>query len=109
MTTEKKIKILTISDHPLSSSGVGIQTNNMISGLLETGKYQIISVGGAIKHENYEPQKTDKYGDDWIIYPVDGYGTQDMIRSIVQNEKPDILWFMTDPRFFEWLWMIIYF
>jgi len=106
MTTEKKIKILTISDHPLSSSGVGIQTNNMISGLLETGKYQIISVGGAIKHENYEPQKTDKYGDDWIIYPVDGYGTQDMIRSIVQNEKPDILWFMTDPRFFEWLWMI---
>jgi hypothetical protein len=29
-----------------------------------------------------------------------------MIRSIIRNEKPDILWFMTDPRFWGWLWMI---
>jgi len=27
-----------------------------------------------------------------------------MIRSILRNEKPDILWMMTDPRFYEWLW-----
>ena len=30
--TDKKIKVLTISDHPLSPSGVGIQTKNMIDG-----------------------------------------------------------------------------
>ena len=30
----------------------------------------------------------------------------EMIRSIIRNEKPDILWFMTDPRFFPWLWEI---
>jgi len=29
-----------------------------------------------------------------------------MIRSILRNEKPDILWMMTDPRFYEWLWQI---
>jgi len=27
-----------------------------------------------------------------------------MIRSILRTEKPDILWFMTDPRFYGWLW-----
>ena len=27
-----------------------------------------------------------------------------MIRSVIRNERPDILWFMTDPRFYEWLW-----
>ena len=29
-----------------------------------------------------------------------------MIRSLIRNEKPDILWFMTDPRFWGWLWAI---
>jgi len=46
----------------------------------------------------------DPYENDWKIIPVDGYGTQEMIRSVIRNEKPDILWFMTDPRFYGWLW-----
>jgi glycosyltransferase involved in cell wall biosynthesis len=29
-----------------------------------------------------------------------------MIRSILRTEKPDLLWFMTDPRFWGWLWQI---
>ena len=45
-----KIKILTISDMPLSPSGVGTQTKYVIESLLKTGKYQVISLGGAIKH-----------------------------------------------------------
>jgi glycosyltransferase involved in cell wall biosynthesis len=100
----KKIKILTISDMPLSPSGVGTQTKYMIEALLETGKYQIISLGGAIKHPKYDPIRTEKWKDDWMILPVDAYGTQDMIRSLLRTEKPDILWFMTDPRFWGWLW-----
>jgi glycosyltransferase involved in cell wall biosynthesis len=102
----KKIKILTLSDHPLSPSGVGIQTKNMIEAMLKTGKYQFISFGGAIKHRNYAPTTTEEWGNDWVIYPVDGYGNQDMVRSALRAEKPDIVWFMTDPRFFGWLWEI---
>ena len=101
---DKKIKILTISDHPLSPSGVGTQTKYFITGLLDTGKFSFYSVAGAIKHNNYNPTKTEEYKDDWVIQPVDGYGTPDSIRSIIRNYKPDILWFMTDPRFYEWLW-----
>ena len=103
---DKKIKILTISDHPLSPSGVGTQTKYIIEGMLATGKYQFISFGGAIKHENHQPGKTEEWGDDWIIFPVDGYGTQDQVRSVLRTQRPDVIWFMTDPRFWQWLWEI---
>jgi len=101
-----KIKIFTISDHPLSPSGVGTQTKYIIEGMLKTGKYQFISFGGAIKHPNHQPQQTEEWGADWVIWPVDGYGNADQVRAMVQQQKPDILWFMTDPRFYGWLWNI---
>jgi len=100
----KKIKVLTLSDHPLSPSGVGTQTKYFIEALLKTGRYEVISFGGAMKHQNYTPTKIEEWGNLWTIYPVDGYGTKEMIRSVLQKERPDILWFMTDPRFYEWLW-----
>jgi glycosyltransferase involved in cell wall biosynthesis len=99
----KKLKLLTISDHPLVSSGVGTQTKYLIEGLLATGKYQIRSFGGAMKHQDYRPQKVEPYGEDWIIYPVDGYGDENLIRQFIDVEKPDAIWFMTDPRFYIWL------
>tara|TARA_R110002020_G_scaffold394715_1_gene604719 strand:+ start:14507 stop:15757 length:1251 start_codon:yes stop_codon:yes gene_type:complete len=102
----EKIKIFTIGDHPLSPSGVGTQTKYMIEGMLKTGKYQFLSFGGAISHENYGPSKTEQWGDDWIIWPVDGYGNPNQVRAMIHQQKPDILWFMTDPRFYGWLWQI---
>ena len=101
-----KSKIVTISDHPLAPSGVGTQTKYVIEALLKTGNYQVISLGGAIKHEDKTPKKTEQWGDDWIIYPVEGYGNQDLLRMVIRNEKPDALWFMTDPRFWGWLWQM---
>ena len=102
----KKTKILTISDHPLSPSGVGTQTKYFIEALLKTERYSFVCFGGAMRHESYQPTRVQPYGDDWVIYPVDGYGTAEMVRSMIQKEKPDILWFMTDPRFYGWLWEI---
>ncbi len=102
--SDKKIKVLCISDHPFSPSGVGTQTKYMIDALLKTGKFSFRCLGGAMKHENYDPVKTEEWGDDLIVWPVDGYGTPDIVRSMLRNEKPDILWFMTDPRFWGWLW-----
>jgi glycosyltransferase involved in cell wall biosynthesis len=102
----KKKKILVLSDHPLSPSGVGTQTKYMIEALLKTGRYQFVCLGGAVKHNDYNPVKVSPWGEDWIIVPVDGYGTHEMIRSALQKEKPDLLWFMTDPRFYGWLWEI---
>jgi len=97
---------LVISDHPLSPSGVGTQTKYMIEALLQTGRYQFICLGGAMKHNSYEPSKVEPYGNDWRIFPIDGYGNHEIIRSVLSKEKPDVLWFMTDPRFYGWLWEI---
>ena len=99
-----KKKILVLSDHPLSPSGVGTQTKYFIETMLKTGRYKFVCLGGAMKHEDYKPTAVEPYGDDWIIYPVDGYGSEEVIRSILQQEQPDVLWFMTDPRFYGWLW-----
>jgi len=101
-----KKKILVLSDHPLSPSGVGTQTKYFIEALLKTGRYTFICLGGAIKHNDYTPQKVEPWGDDFRIFPIDGYGNHEIIRSIMQKEKPDVLWFMTDPRFYGWLWEI---
>ena len=101
-----KKKILVLSDHPLSPSGVGTQTKYVIEALLKTGRYEFICLGGAVKHKNYEPQQVQPWGSDWRIFPVDGYGNHEMVRSILQKERPDALWFMTDPRFYGWLWEI---
>ena len=95
---------MTISDHPLLPSGVATQTKYIIEALLKSDKFQVVSVGGAVDHPSYDPVQVDGYGEDWLIFPVKGYGNQQEIRRMMLQFKPDILYFMTDPRFYEWLW-----
>tara|TARA_R110002020_G_scaffold251908_5_gene465722 strand:+ start:2533 stop:3804 length:1272 start_codon:yes stop_codon:yes gene_type:complete len=104
--TQKKIKIFVIADHPMAPSGVGTQTRHFIETLIKTGRYKFVCFGGAVQHKDYQPQKIEGYEDDWIVIPTKGYGTAEMVRSVLVNEKPDILWFMTDPRFYGWLWQM---
>jgi hypothetical protein len=54
MSTNKKTKVLMLSDHALSTSGVGTQSRWLISGLVNTGKYSFRQFGGAVKHDNYD-------------------------------------------------------
>lgn len=100
---DKKYKVITISDHVLAPSGVGLQARYFVDALVKTGKFQVLAIAGAKKHTNYQPQKWQEWGDDVVIYPVDGYGNPDLIRQILDVEKPDAIWFITDPRFYGWL------
>lgn len=103
----KKKKILWLSDHPLIPSGVGIQAKYVISGLLKTGEFQFVCLGGAIKHPDYKPQMVapDEFGEgNWIIHPVDGHGNKEQLRRFLADEKPDAIVLFTDPRFFHWVW-----
>ena len=102
----KKIKVLTLSDHPLFSTGVAIQTKLFIESMLQTGKFEFVSLAGAKQHRDMSPIKTEQYGDDWKIFPVEGYGNVEMVRSVMRTERPDVVWLMTDPRYYEWLWKI---
>lgn len=87
----------------VAKSGVGIQQKIICEALLDSGKYRIISLGCAIKHRSYDPVKTDKYGDDWITIPIDGFGNIELLRTIVRKEKVDAIQMFSDNRFFKWL------
>ena len=71
----KKTKILTLSDHPLSPSGVGTQTKYFIEALRKTGRYEFICLGGAMQHPNYDPQHVEGHGAEWKFgtIPVDEF------------------------------------
>lgn len=99
---QKKLKVLTFSDHPISKSGIGIQAFQLCKGLLDTGRYSIYSIGGAIKHQDYRPMGVAPYNENWIIQPVDGFGDRDKMRYWLSVVKPDVVLFFTDPRFFIW-------
>jgi glycosyltransferase involved in cell wall biosynthesis len=97
----KKKKILLLSDHALSTSGVGCQSRFLMKGLIEKGDWTVRQFGAAIRHENYD---TITVSDDFVIKPIDGFGNRDMILQTLVTEKPDVILLFTDPRFFIWLW-----
>ena len=103
---KEKKKILVIADNPLAPSGVGTQTKYMIESMLRTGEFKFLCLAGAVKHLDYRVQKVEPYEEDWLIKPVDGYGDAPLIRAILRDYQPDAIWFMTDPRFYVWLWHI---
>jgi glycosyltransferase involved in cell wall biosynthesis len=96
-----KKKILVLSDHALSTSGVGVQSRFLIEGLIATDRWTVRQFGAALKHTDYS---TVVVNDDFIIKPIDGFGSPDLIRIALATEKPDVLLIFTDPRFFIWLW-----
>ena len=103
----KKLKLVMIGDIPLVQSGVGLQLKYAIDGLVKSGKYQIIVLGGAIKHPSYNPFKIKEWGDDVLVIPVNGYGDPGIIRQILDFEKPDAIFCITDPRYYVWLFDMI--
>ena len=96
-----KKKVLILSDHALSTSGVGTQTRHLITGLLEkSDNWTFRQFGAALKHSDY---RTVIVNEDFIIKPIDGFGDRESLRIALATEKPDVLLIFTDPRFFIWL------
>ena len=95
-----KYKVLMLSDHALSTSGVGTQSRHLINGLLKKGTWSFRQFGAAVKHDSYD---TVKISDDFIIKPIDGFGNKELLRMAIATEKPDAIFLFTDPRFYYWL------
>jgi glycosyltransferase involved in cell wall biosynthesis len=98
---KKKYKVITLSDHPLAPSGVGVQARFLIDGLIKTGQWSFRCLGGAMKHAKYD---TVAVNPDFIVKPVDGFGSKELIRQLLITEQPDAIFLFTDPRQFIWLW-----
>jgi len=90
-----------LSDHALSTSGVGCQSRFLINGLIEKGCWTVRQFGAAMKHNSYD---TVVVNSDFIIKPIDGFGDRETILRAISVEKPDVLFLFTDPRFFIYIW-----
>ena len=113
VTESKKKKILLLSDDLRMSSGVGTMSREIVMGTL--GEYDWVQLGGAIKHPeqgkvvdmNDSVRKDTGIEDACLkIYPIDGYGNQELLRQMLSIEKPDAILHYTDPRFWGWLYQM---
>jgi len=103
-----KKKILLMSDDLRMHSGVATVSKDIV---LETlNEYDWAQIGGAIKHPEVGKivdmsEGLSEFGikDGYLrIYPVDGYGSEDILREVIDRENPDAILHYTDPRF--WIW-----
>jgi len=107
----KKKKILLLSDDLRMSSGVGTMSREIVMGTIK--EYDWVQIAGAIKHPDANKtvdmcdtvRKETGVEDAYVkLYPVDGYGNQELLRNLLEVEKPDAILHYTDPRFWKWLY-----
>lgn len=110
---EDRKKILLISDDIRFFSGIATIGREIVIGTAH--RYNYACVGAALNHPDKGKrmdlsQSTNellKIDDSSItLYPYDGYGDADLIRTLLEIEKPDALFFITDPRYYVWLFEI---
>jgi glycosyltransferase involved in cell wall biosynthesis len=106
-----KKKIMLFSDDLRMSSGIGTMSKEFVMGTCH--HFDWVQVGGAIKHPeagkvvNMDQTLRDETGVEdakLTIYPIDGYGNQELLRELAAREKPDAIMHYTDPRFWRWLY-----
>jgi glycosyltransferase involved in cell wall biosynthesis len=110
---EKRKKILLICDDIRVHSGIATVAREVV---LHTAQhFNWVNIGGAIQHPdagkrfdlsqdtNINSGLTDS---SVILYPINGYGDPTLLRSLIQIEKPDAIFIITDPRYFIWLFQM---
>ena len=107
----KKKKILLLSDDLRMHSGVATVSKDIVVETIH--KYDWVQMGGAVQHPEEgkvmdlsEAMSNDYDIDDAYlkIYPISGYGNSDLLREVINLEKPDAILHFTDPRFWIWLY-----
>ena len=107
-----KKKILLMSDDLRMHSGVATVSKDIV---IETlNEYDWAQIGGAIKHPEVGKivdmsEGLSEFGikDGYLrIYPVDGYGSEDVLREVMSRENPDAILHYTDPRFWIWFYQM---
>ena len=106
-----KKKIMLFSDDLRMSSGIGTMSKEFVMGTCH--HFDWVQVGGAIKHPeagkvvNMDQTLREETGVEdakLTIYPIDGYGNQELLRELSARENPDAIMHYTDPRFWRWLY-----
>jgi glycosyltransferase involved in cell wall biosynthesis len=106
-------KVLLLCDDIRMTSGISTMAREIVLGTAH--HFNWANIGGAINHPDQGKRfdlnaDTNKHAgiDDAniILYPVSGYGSPEMVRQMLDFEKPDVLMIFTDPRYWIWLFQI---
>ena len=110
---EDRKKILFLCDDIRMTSGISTMAREIVVGTAH--RFNWINLGGAINHPD-QGKKLDISEDtnkingiqdaSVFIYPISGYGTQEAVRQLIEIEKPDAIFFFTDPRYWTWLFQM---
>ena len=99
-------KILMLSDDIRTHSGVGGMARNII--INSAHRYKWVNMGGAVKHPdhgkgfNVSPDINKLAGitdSNVKVVACNGYGNANILRVILNQEKPDAIVHFTDPRY----------
>jgi glycosyltransferase involved in cell wall biosynthesis len=107
---DERKKILLICDDIRVHSGVATVTREIVFHTAQ--HFNWVNLGGAINHPEAGKrldlsqsinEATGLTDSSVFMYPVNDYGTPDLLRHIIKMEKPDAIMLVTDPRYFIWL------
>ncbi len=106
-------KILLLSDDIRFTSGISTMAKEIVIGTAH--HFNWVNLGAAINHPEAGQRldvsaDTNKFAgiDDSsvFIYPNNGYGSPEIVRQLIELEKPDAIMFFTDPRYWIWLFQM---
>ena len=110
--SERK-KILLLCDDIRMTSGISTMAREIVIGTSHV--FNWVNLGAAINHPD-QGKKLDLSEDtnrtlgisdaSVFLYPISGYGTQEIVRGLIDLEKPDAIMFFTDPRYWIWLFQM---
>jgi glycosyltransferase involved in cell wall biosynthesis len=110
---EERKTLLFLADDMRLHSGIGNMTKELILGMAH--RFNFIHVGGALQHP--EAGKVLDISADVnkqlgiedasiLIYAVNGYGDQNLVRLIMDRHSIDGIIHFTDPRYWVWLYQM---
>jgi len=107
---QERKKIMLICDDIRVHSGVATVAKEIVSHTAQ--HFNWVNLGGAINHPEQGKRLDLSQATNEItgltdssvsMYPVSDYGNPDILRQLIQMEKPDAIMLITDPRYFIWL------
>lgn len=110
---DKRKKVLLLCDDLRMNSGIATMARETV--FQTCHRFNWVNLGAAIQHP--EKQTIVDISQDLslntgitdascLVYPVDGYGNPDIVRILIEREKPDAIMFFTDPRYWIWLFQM---
>jgi len=110
---QQRKKIMLLCDDIRMTSGISTMAREIVLGTAH--HFNWVNIGAAINHPDQgkhldissDTNKIAGIEDSSVfIYPSNGYGSQELVRLLIDREKPDAIMFFTDPRYWVWLFQM---